>query len=215
MIVGISGLHNGGSKGAGKDTFADLLLEEGNGVKVSLADPLKRICIQVYDFSEEQLWGPSELRDVPDERYPRPDGSFLTPRFALEQLGTEWGRNCYPETWTALMLRTARELMESKACLTYDRVRGVIPGVCSYPGIGCRPDFVVVPDVRFHNEMVAIQMAGGAVIRVRRGPQVEATGHVSNVELSSLPDDAFWMVIENNGSLEDLKDAACVTSMQL
>jgi len=69
MIIGITG-----KAGAGKDTAADVLVERFNFVKVALADPLKRICQEVFDFSDEQLWGPSEKRNEPDQRYQRPRG---------------------------------------------------------------------------------------------------------------------------------------------
>jgi hypothetical protein len=69
MIIGITG-----KAGAGKDTAADVLVERFNFVKVALADPLKRICKDAFDFSDEQLWGPSEKRNEPDTRYLRPRG---------------------------------------------------------------------------------------------------------------------------------------------
>jgi hypothetical protein len=77
MIIGIAGLiidPDGvplGTAGAGKDTVAGFLGKRNNYVKVALADPLKRICMETYDFSYEQLWGPNELRNKPDLRYPR------------------------------------------------------------------------------------------------------------------------------------------------
>ncbi len=57
MIIGICG-----NAGVGKDTTADFLVKTNGFVKVSLADPMKRICQAVYGFSNEQLWGPSEKR---------------------------------------------------------------------------------------------------------------------------------------------------------
>src|SRR5689334_14415060 len=134
LIIGLSGLA-----GSGKDFVANLLVDQHNFVKIALADPLKRICQEVFDFSDEQLWGPSEERNKPDKRYftgkikdtivdyedvrillllengfePSHEEImnackiYLTPRFALQSLGTEWGRNCYPEVWTDYTLRIA------------------------------------------------------------------------------------------------------------
>jgi hypothetical protein len=65
-LIGISGFA-----GSGKDTVADWLVREKAFVKLSLADPIKRICKDVFDFSDEQLWGPSEKRSEPDKRYVR------------------------------------------------------------------------------------------------------------------------------------------------
>ena len=94
-----------GNMGVGKDTMADYLVEKYGFVKVAMADPMKRIAKEVYEFSDEQLWGPSESRNMPDERYPRPDGSFLSARISTQLLGSEWSRVCYPDTWVVYMRR--------------------------------------------------------------------------------------------------------------
>jgi dephospho-CoA kinase len=73
-IIGIAG-----HVGAGKDAAASVLVREFGYVRVGLADPLKQICKEVFRFTSEQLWGSSEARNAPDERYP----NGLTPRRAL------------------------------------------------------------------------------------------------------------------------------------
>jgi len=210
MIIGISG-----KAGAGKDTVSDLLVKYHLFVRVALADPLKRICKEVFDFSDEQLWGPSEERNKPDERYPRtlrcadrlhPDSpdhsSFLTPRYALQQLGTEWGRDCYDMVWVNYMLRTAKTILEKKYGYSMDR------GLNRMGWIGDDPVGVCVPDVRFKNEMDAIREAGGKVVRIRR-PEAGLGGaagqHASEAEQDEVPDSYFDCVIENVGSLEQLE----------
>ena len=116
MIIGLLGVA-----GSGKDTVADIFVRDHNFVKVAFADPLKRICKDVFAFTDEQLWGPSEKRNAPDERYLRRKienefldhigDEYLTPRFALQQLGSEWGRNCYPNVWVDYALRVAKTLL--------------------------------------------------------------------------------------------------------
>lgn len=128
MIIGISGIA-----GSGKDTLADFLVKENSFVKVALADPLKRIAKEVYEFTDDQLWGPSASRNAPDTRYPRPcslcaehgsiDGrgpcplcagtktTYLTAREALQTLGTEWGRHRYGNTWVDYAMRRAKKLL--------------------------------------------------------------------------------------------------------
>lgn len=58
-----------GQAGSGKDTVADYLVSTYGFTKVALADPLKRLAYKVFDFSEDQLWGPSSSRDAIDLRY--------------------------------------------------------------------------------------------------------------------------------------------------
>lgn len=135
-LMGISGLA-----GAGKDTTADILVGDHGWVRVALADPLKRIAKDVYDFTDEQLWGPSSARNAPDRRYPKTERAkafakettalldsvwrevlmkefgeeaakhFLTPREFLQKLGTECGRECYDNTWIDKTIRTANALL--------------------------------------------------------------------------------------------------------
>ncbi len=74
MIIAVSGLTednqgNKGSAGAGKTEVAKHLVEKHGFVEIAFADEIKRICMRLWDFTEEQLWGPSELRSVLDERY--------------------------------------------------------------------------------------------------------------------------------------------------
>lgn len=213
MIIGITGAiatRDGkyvGIAGAGKDTVAARLKDRHGFSVVSLADPVKRICQEVFSFSEAQLWGPSEERSKPDERYPRSDGTFLTPRHALQQLGTEWGRGCYENAWVDLALQAARTLMGSSIA-RYSRTDGVSffggQHHLGRPALG-----VAIPDVRFLNEVQAIKKAGGLVIRVARPATSDkmTDTHSSEQEALSILDSEMDFVIRNEGSLADLFEA--------
>ena len=63
-VIGITGQAN-----SGKDTVASYFVNNHNFVQVALADPLKRLGSKVFEFTEEQLWGPSEYRNALDPRY--------------------------------------------------------------------------------------------------------------------------------------------------
>jgi hypothetical protein len=220
VLVGISGVA-----GSGKDTVADILVRDHRFVKVALADPLKRLARDVFDFTAEQLWGPSEMRNAPDERYPRrhtwgsigdghatclccgmrsaavgtaSDVCFLTPRYALQQLGTEWGRNCYPNVWIDYALRVAKKLAEGD--YSYSANFGLTRLLYMAAGRS-----VVVPDLRFKNEVDAFRRAGAKLVRiVRSGAGIDGR-HVSETEQESILDSAFDAVIVNNGTLEELE----------
>lgn len=228
MILGISGLA-----GSGKDTSADFLVSDLGYVKVSLADPLKRIAKEVYDFTDGQLWGPSKFRNEPDKRYPRPcqaciayaeeptcpecdgDGiTYLTPREALQRLGTEWGRYCYQDTWADHAVRTASSLLNS-ADTRYEQKKGLYTLYNDRGEAGLeemqqgRVRGVAIPDVRFRNEINAIQRAGGIVVRVvRHGAGLEGAyaAHQSEAEMGSIPDSVFDAVVLNDGTLDELRD---------
>jgi Deoxynucleotide monophosphate kinase len=202
-IIGIAGVA-----GAGKDTAANALVENYGFVKVSLADPLKRICKEVFGFTDEQLWGPSEMRNQSDERWPHTfAGSvdkpreWLTPRYALQTLGTEWGRACSPNVWVDYAIRAAERILNGWSYFPQDHhnpFQRYIAGEKRAQGI-------VVPDVRFSNEVDAIRSAGGHVWLVDRpgaGLSGSAGQHASETGIASLHVDA---AIRNAGTIQDLR----------
>ncbi len=208
MIIGITG-----KAGAGKDTVADLLVREHGFVKVALADPMKRFCKEVLGFTTEQLWGPSEMRNAPDTRLPWPGGfnSHLTPRFALQQLGTEWGRACYEDVWIDYAVRVAQKL-SVEGGYTYSAKLGLEHAW--RPGDENWFSPVVIPDVRFRNEFEAIRKAGGYVLKITRpgaGLDGAAGAHVSETESAGWKDEDFDAVIENVWTLAELPDVVRAT----
>lgn len=75
MIIAVTGVledshGNRRIAGAGKDEVAKVFVKHGF-VSVAFADIMKRWCKELFGFTDEQLWGPSEERAKPDERYPR------------------------------------------------------------------------------------------------------------------------------------------------
>jgi hypothetical protein len=212
MIIGISG-----QAGSGKDTVADRLCKDHGFVKVAFSDPMKRICREVYDFTDEQLWGPSENRNAEDKRYPRCTADhahsdacieYLTPRLALQTLGTEWGRFCYPNTWVDHAIRVHEKLQSGG--YAYDQKRGLY-SVSTLEKVQDRMMWpktnVVISDVRFKNEVDGIRKAGGQIWRIHR-PSADGSvgikGHASEEEQKSIPVDAFNVHVFNNAGLEEL-----------
>lgn len=197
MLLGVMG-----HAGSGKDTVADYLVAKHNYAKVALADPLKRICKEVFDFTDEQLWGPSEERNKPDSRY-----KGLTPRKALQLLGTEWGRAVYEDVWIDKGLRTAKSILEGR--LVYSATRGLRVGGDWDPER--YKSGVVIPDTRFQNEVDKVRAADGKVIKIIRpqfdGSQAMAvgigvTGHASETEMDKVT--GVDVVLFNNATVADL-----------
>jgi hypothetical protein len=60
-----------GFAGSGKDAAASLLVNKYGAVQTGLADPGKRHMADAYDFSEQQLFGPSQFRNAGDLRIPK------------------------------------------------------------------------------------------------------------------------------------------------
>lgn len=221
MIVGVTG-----NARAGKDTLAAHLIKHYGFERIGMADPMKRFCQEVFGFSDEQLYG--EERDAPDKRYRRiartivehedarflaeidsmirklpppaePYTVYLTPRFALQTLGTEWGRLCYPDIWIEYAVRTALVLLRGDHL--YDVKRGLRHVEGMKP-----PRGVVFSDLRFKNEFDVIKKSGGLMVRIYREGQegnVGIAGHASEEEQKTMPDQDFDVVIHNPPGLEN------------
>lgn len=188
-----------GHAGNGKDTVAEMI----EGRRFSFAEPLKLFCKATFDFTDEQVFGPSECRNRPDPRYTREDGAPLTPRHALQTLGTEWGRACYPDVWADLGVRRATQWLSEES----DTV-SVIKGKLVFSK--CKPVRVaILTDCRFINEAKAIRAAGGEVWRIIRPGHVlppEIANHPSETEQDSPEMDALVTEeVVNGGTLADLK----------
>jgi hypothetical protein len=98
----------------------------------------------------------------------------LTPRHLLQTLGTEWGRQCvHPDIWV-------RAWHESVRGLTH----------------------VVVDDVRFPNEAVAVRALGGVLWCVDRPGVVFGGEHTSEGALEDVVPDVF---VTNAGDVAELR----------
>lgn len=169
MIVGISG-----KAGAGKDTAAEVLIRTYGFQKCSLADPIKNIAKSIFDFSDEQLWGPSHKRNEVDVRY------GTTPRHVLQTLGTEWARSVYPLIWIECFLRKVRQFPHTNFVVADVRFENEVTALRQAGATLLR---IVRPKP---------QLFGAAA------------EHPSEREQDSVPDSAFDHVIINDGSIADL-----------
>jgi hypothetical protein len=114
---------------------------------------------------------------------------FLTARHAAQQLGTEFGRACYDDTWIDLGLRTAAELLvgDKYRRVSYDGMRGLIPRVGPKEVRG-----VVFSDIRFPNEVRAVRENKGVLWKTTHGAGLSgaAGAHESESYIDSLAVDA-------------------------
>jgi hypothetical protein len=115
----------------------------------------------------------------------------ISARYILQTLGTEWGRAVDPLMWAKYAHKVAAKIREGRS--TYHQHQGVVEFVdpCfEYRG-------VIIPDHRFKNEVELTQEQGGYVIRLRRlaheggDGNVGIQGHVSEMEMRSIPADTF------------------------
>jgi hypothetical protein len=174
MLIGICGHAR-----HGKDTAADVLVDELGFRKMSLADPMKDACRVIFPtWTNAHLYG--ELKDAVDPVY------GISPRHALQSLGTEWGQYKLSE-YDSFKDVTRR-------CLWVNAILARATGD------------VVIADVRFPHEADAIRARGGVIIMVRRtGYPVDLT-HESESAMEQIRPD---YVIRNGDDLETYQRDVC------
>jgi len=132
----------------------------------------------------------------------------MSPRVALQLLGTEYGRSFKQHIWSGLVLNEVVPKLENKEN-DYQRHFGLTKLSPSRPPI----KGVVITDCRYLSEMEHVQEAGGYVIKIvrnsKKGKANEAlvhgvTNHNSEVELQSIPNEAFDVVLEMDDGAENV-----------
>lgn len=136
-----------GLAGSGKSTVAEHLTRHHGFTRVRFAGPLKEM-MRALGLTEAEIEG--DRKEVPCELL-----GGRTPRYAMQTIGTEWGRNIIARD---LWIRAWRAAVDK------------LPAGAS----------VVVDDCRFPNEADAVRALGGVLVRiVRPGAGAGAAGHIS------------------------------------
>lgn len=180
QIIGITG-----RKYHGKDSVARELVTQGFTVK-RFAGPLKAMLRAFY--AEHGIDAHTIERKIEGDlkEHPCPLLRGKTPRYAMQTLGDEWGRQLIAtDLWT-----------ES---LAY-RTEGA--------------DKVVVPDVRYPNEGDTLARLGAELWRVDASDRVKATEGSNHASETSVDTLAVHKEISNNGTLFELS-AAVKTALSL
>ncbi len=147
-----------GYKGSGKSVVASHLDTKYGYRKFKFADPLKNM-LRALGLTHAELEGP--LKELPCAAL-----LGLTPRHAMQTLGTEWGRQLInQEIWTYTLQRQVNKHL----------------------GLS-KDNAAVISDLRFVNEARAVRGMGGEVWFIDR-PGHEAGGHASEQEQALINED--------------------------
>ena len=147
------------------------------------------------------------------EFYVKAEVKGLSPRYALQTLGTEWGRKILPEMWNEYAVNNAFKALEGQYN-HYEKAHGFgdVDYSVVHSGKAPPPSMVVITDGRFRNEILNVRRQGGFALLVK-GPQQETltagvAGHVSEKELGGIPDNFFNHILVNDKTkgLDHLKD---------
>jgi hypothetical protein len=143
MVIGLTGKAR-----SGKDTIAEHLRNYYFFDHYWFSKPMKDAAKIIFGWDDRHLYG--DLKEIVDLRY------GISPRVALQTLGTEWGRECINKDLWINRAKTEIELHEN----------------------------IVISDCRFNNEAEMIIAAGGLVINVIRLNTKNVASHVSESGIS-------------------------------
>jgi hypothetical protein len=164
----------------GKDTLANMILEIANekgleSEKTPFAWKLKEIALDLY------AWAGMREANFYDTPEGAPYRDIILPEIGKTpvQIWIEVGnkmRDVYPTTWVKYVLNPVRKV-----------------------------DLLIIPDVRFHNEIEAIKAKDGYTVKVIK-PGVKPRPSPSDTELVNY--DGWDIVVNNAGSFDDLRRKA-------
>jgi hypothetical protein len=169
MIIGLIG-----HKGEGKSSVAKILHGLNGFAPAKFAGPLKTM---LYAFYKAHGLAPEAILDKIEGNLKEVPCMFLagrTPRYAMQTLGTEWGRNLIHDQ---LWIKSLQERLKNGE------------------------SNIVVDDCRFLNEAAALRESGAKLVRVYRASLQPDKTHPSEIEIPLIPVD---YVIDNSGPIEAL-----------
>ncbi|MBH8610515.1 deoxynucleotide monophosphate kinase [Pseudomonas mohnii] len=168
LLFGLAGIAR-----SGKDTAAQHLVTQHGFHSYAFADPLRDGLMHILNLSPCDFEGEQKEQVLP--------WLGRSPRYLMQTLGTEWGRDTvHPELWLLLAAQNLDLLAR-----THDTARGF-----------------VVSDLRFENEAEFIRQRGGVVIHIQRVSVGAVAPHRSEDGIWGAKGDWF---LPNDGTIEDLK----------
>jgi hypothetical protein len=168
-----------GKMGSGKSTITNQIMDRREvDVAATLDNPLgmarlaviRKFAGPLKDMLRAVGFTGRDIEGI-DKEKPHDLLCGRTPRYAMQTLGTEWGRQMIgPNFWV--------QLWKHQAQLELDQ------------GVD-----VLVDDVRFQNELDAVHALGGLVVRVVRNlPHIASNSHASETEMDTIGPVDFTLV---------------------
>lgn len=184
-----------GFMGSGKDSVADIL-EERDFIRFAFADTVKEVAHVLFDWPIDMLQGRTEesraWREVVDEEWSEILGYEITPRLALQKIGTECCRNVFGEN---IFVGKVLKKIKNK-----------------YPGKN-----VIITDCRFENEIILLKKNGFKIAHINRDSKSKPwyNEYKNGIDVNDIndlhPSEYRWIrcdfdyEIDNNGTKDDLK----------
>lgn len=178
MIIGIIG-----KKRVGKDTSADYLVDKYGFVKYSFGDPVKQICQNIFDLTDEQL--NTDKKDIIDEYL------GVSPRQIFQIIGTDIFQykiyNFFPELEKNI---PKKQFWVKKFEKWYQNETKENKNIK-----------IVISDIRFKHEYECLKNLGATLIKIEKDTKL-VDDHISENELNDVSNLDYYL--ENNTTKENL-----------
>jgi ABC-type dipeptide/oligopeptide/nickel transport system ATPase component len=163
-----------GKAGSGKTTAANYLTEYHRFDRVAFADPIKAMLRTMLEYAGCDI----DINDRDVKEKPCPELLGKSPRYALQTLGTEFGRECIgQDIWVSIAESEIQKAFEEG-------------------------DSIVIDDLRFPNEAEMVKRLGGKVIWIFQGDLVCSDNPTHKSETQQIPCDHF---ILNDKTISELQ----------
>lgn len=161
-----------GKKESGKTTASKFLINELNFTEKSFAEPLKKACQDLFLLEEDQING--NKKEEIDKRW------GCTPRKILQFIGTDLLRN----NINKIMPNIGENIFIDIFKVWYEQNK---------------EKNIVIPDVRFKNEIDFIHSIGGIIIKLDRNNNENDEHESENINNLN-----YDYIINNNKTIENL-----------
>lgn len=190
MIIAICGL-----KGSGKDTISNYFIKKYGFIKLHFGGILKDVCSIMFNWPRHLLEGDTvesrKFREIEDKWWSKKLGFKITPRIALQKIGTDVLRNHFNDDIWSLIIEKKINDLSSKG------------------------KNIIIADCRFQNEIKMLRSYEAKIIAVYRNlpewfepykkGEILIPESIHKSEYDWIKSD-FDYEINNQGSLEDLYD---------
>ena len=201
-----------GLAGAGKDEFANGLVERCGVQKIALADNLKNMCQLIFDIS------PWHTTTQAGKAFPLPKPITITEALAWKVISymalTHTEINDLSDNiWIPLVHKLPHKVYTVRELLQFvgtDICRFVSPAyhvAIVLKQINETNQHWVITDCRFPNERAAVKNRGGTLVLIERpGIRAAADAHLSETSLGSHAE--YDLVVQNDGDKSSLHNRA-------
>lgn len=177
-----------GKKRSGKDTVAEYLINNHGFKRYAFADPIKRAAMELFGFTEGQMWGSTEEKEAIDENW------NISPRRMLQVMGTELFQFDIHKYLKENEFKVGREVWVKRFLIWFEQEKK--------KHMEANEDLkIVISDVRFQHEYTNLKSIGGDVWKISRPLLNQTDSHSSEMEMDLITPD---IEIVNEKSLEDL-----------